>query len=126
MFPTQKDPTGGIRDQKSAEQVRTNAITDPSTWTDSEIRLWLERVSLHCKELSLKEINLTPFVCYARGDCSLAEKLERGTAAKGSCEPKTTAKELKAESICRLPSAQEGLTGRMTFACQIRAFIPLS
>lgn len=45
MFPAQEDPKGGTQACRSSVGNKTDAVTDPATWSESEIRLWLEKVS---------------------------------------------------------------------------------
>lgn len=66
MFPADKDPTGGMCAGFSfpswcigLEEGRTDtadllfSITDPAHWSESEMRIWLERVCFMMKNEAL-------------------------------------------------------------------------
>lgn len=46
MFPAEKDPKGGTSKQcRLWYKGRADNLPDPETWTESELRRWLEAVS---------------------------------------------------------------------------------
>ncbi|KAL8921629.1 MAG: hypothetical protein Q9172_003918 [Xanthocarpia lactea] len=45
MFPGEKDPTGGkyLRVYRYPDCITAYTVADPAHWSESELRIWLER-----------------------------------------------------------------------------------